>query len=578
MNIKGIAASPGMAVSKALVYRAASPAETDIKVEKENIKDELIRFNEAHKDMDALYKEMCQRLEINGKAVEAEVLSIQRTMLNDSQYINSIRQQISLGYKAETAVQRESDARCASLESMDDDYFKDRAYDVKDLGQRLICQLRKEEYQDLSKLTQEVIVVADDVPPSVMTSMDTHKVKGIITESGGKTSHTAILAGNMQIPAVVACGTVLRKVKSGQSIFINGTKGFAEIDPDAKMIKRYEKDIEQYQQHTEMLKGYRHRETLTKNGQKIHLFANIMDAESGEKLKSAGAEGVGLYRTEFLYMKRKTPPGEDEQYAAYTSIARKLKGAPVIIRTIDIGGDKEVECLDLERENNPFLGYKGIRICLDRPELFMVQLRACLRASAEGNVMIMFPMISELNEIIKAKERVEEVKDRLRAENQPFNENIKIGIMIEVPSAAILADQLIEYVDFFSIGSNDLIQYTVAADRLNPNVAHLYKPFNPAVLRLMYGTVSAAKNAGKFCGVCGEMGSDPLSIPLVLGLGVSELSVNPSLILETRKIISEIDLKEAEKLVQKALLCSSADAVMQLTKACFPRLSDWLRD
>lgn len=574
MNIKGIAASPGMAVSIALVYKTPSPVETDIKVNKQNIKDEFVRFKEAHKILDDFYKEKCQLLEIDGKAVQAEVLSIQHTMLNDSQFIKGIEKQISLGYKAESAVQRETDSRCAFIESIDDEYFKDRAYDVKDLGQRLICQLRGEEYHDLSNLAQEVIVVAEDIPPSVMTAMDTDKVKGIITEIGGKTSHTAILAANMQIPAVVACDTVLRKVRSGQIIFINGTKGFVEIDLDVNAIEKYEKDIEQYKQRSEILNGYRDIETLTKNGQKIQLFANIMDSKSGEKLKSVGAEGVGLYRTEFLYMEKKTPPSEDEQYAAYTSIASMLNGAPVIIRTMDIGGDKKVECLDLNREDNPFLGYRGIRICLDRPELFMVQLRACLRASSKGNVMIMFPMISELNEIIKAKEVVEEAKRSLRTEKQSFNENIKIGIMIEVPSVAILADQLIEHVDFFSIGSNDLTQYTIAADRLNTKVSHLYKQYNPAVLRLIYGAVSAAKNAGKFCGVCGEIGSDPLSIPLVLGLGVSELSINPSFILETRKIISEIDLKKAEKLVQRALLCSSADEVMQLTREFFPTLSD----
>lgn len=569
MKIKAIAASQGMALAPALVFFPPQPADPNISVAPELIEAELDGFQKAHSRLAAIYAEQCARLEKASRKNHAEVLSIQHTMLMDKEFIDSIKSSIRQGYSAQAAVQRESDSRSAIFESLDDPYFKDRVFDVKDLCQRLICELRGEPYQDIAELENEVIIIARDLPPSVMSTIDADKVKGIATMAGGKTSHTAILAANMGIPALVGCGDILSGIADGDLVFINGVSGELETGFDNVGINEIKKEVEHYQLRQTRLKEYTHRPTVTKDGEKIALFANITDPKSNDQLLSIGAEGVGLFRTEFLYMDRKNVPSEDEQYEVYSSVALKLAGLPVIIRTMDIGGDKKAECLGLEDEDNPFLGYRALRISLDRVELFMTQLRACLRASADGNVMLMLPMVSGIDEVIKAKDLLEQAKESLRKENKRFNEHIKIGIMVEVPSAAIMADELIKEVDFFSIGSNDLTQYTLAADRLNPKVAHIYNHFSPAVVRLIDQAVSAANNAGKLCGLCGAMASDPLAIPLLLGLGLKELSVNPASLLQTRKIISEIDLILATKMARRALRSISAKEVIGAIKESF---------
>ncbi|MGE5581024.1 MAG: phosphoenolpyruvate--protein phosphotransferase [Bacillota bacterium] len=574
MKIKAIIASPGMAVAPALVFNLPRQADPEQTVTSGLIGAELDRFTKAHSRLYAIYTENCARLERTSKKLQAEVLSIQQMMLMDKQFTDSIRENIGRGYSAEAAVQRESDSRSSFFESLDDPYFKDRAYDVKDLCQRLICELRGEQYHDLAVLSREVIVVAKDIPPSVMSTIDIDNVKGIATMTGGKTSHTAILAANMQIPAVVGCGDALSEIAGGVPVFVNGITGEVETGFDEARLKVIAAEIEGYQSRQARLKEYASKKTITKDGRKISLFANIMGAKSGDKLLAVGAEGVGLFRTEFLFMDRKVAPGEDEQYEVYSAVAAKLAGLPVIIRTMDIGGDKEAECLSLEREDNPFLGYRAIRISLDRPELFITQLKACLRASADGNVMIMLPMISGIDEVNKAKDLLEQAKESLRKEQKKFNDNISVGIMIEVPAAAIMADELIKRVDFFSIGSNDLTQYTLAVDRLNPKVSHIYDHFSPAVIRLIHKAASAANNAGKLCGLCGEMAGDPLAVPLLIGLGVKELSVNPVSLLQTRKIISEIDMAAAEAMASKALQCDSSREVTRVIKEYFGKICD----
>ncbi len=574
MKIKAIVASQGMSVAPALVFLLPRPADPNLTVELEMIGTELDNFQKVHRRLDAIYTEKCTYLENSNKKSQAEVLSVQHTMLLDKQFVDGVKENIGRGYSAQAAVQRESDSRCAFFESLEDPFFKERAFDVKDLCQRIICELRGEPYHDLAVLDSEVIVVAQDIPPSVMTTTDAAKVKGIATMTGGKTSHTAILAANMQIPAVVGCGEALSVITDGDLVFINGVSGEVETGFDEARLREIQQEIMHYQLRQAQLKEYAHKTTETKDGGKIALFANIMDSKSIDKLLSVGAEGVGLFRTEFLYMDRKVLPDENEQYEAYSSVALKLAGLPVIIRTMDIGGDKKADCLGLEGEENPFLGYRAIRISLDRVDLFMTQLRACLRASVDGNVSIMLPMVSGIDEIRKAKDLLEQAKESLRKDQKKFNDHINLGIMIEIPSAAIMAEELIKQVDFFSIGSNDLTQYTLAADRQNPKVANIYSHFEPAVIRLIRMAVSAANNASKLCGLCGAMASDPLAIPLLLGLGLKEFSVNPASLLQTRKIISEIDIAAAGKLAREALQCSSGKEVVGTIKEYFSELYD----
>lgn len=574
MKIKGIIASRGMAVAPVLVFMPPQPADPNIVVGSELIEMELDSFQKAHSRLAAIYAEHCKRLEETSRKNQAEVLSIQRTMLMDKEFINAIKENIRKGYSAQAAVQRESDAKCALFESLDDSYFIDRVFDVKDLGQRLICELRDEPYHDLAGLENEVIIIARDLPPSVMSTIAADKVMGIATMAGGKTSHTAILAANMGIPALVGCGDSLSGIADGDLVFINGVSGIIETGFDRLRLNEILEEVEHYKLRQVELSKYARQATVTKDGTKIALLANIMDSKSNNELLAVGAEGIGLFRTEFLYMDRKNVPGEDEQYEAYSSVAMKLAGLPVIIRTMDIGGDKKAECLDLMDEENPFLGYRALRISLDRLDLFMPQLRACLRASADDNVMIMLPMVSSIDEVEQGKRLIEEAKESLKKENMRFNEQIKIGIMIEVPSAAIMADELIKEVDFFSIGSNDLTQYTLAADRLNPKVANIYNYFNPAVIRLIDKAVSAANNAGKLCGLCGAMAGDPLAIPLLLGIGIKELSVNPASLLQTRKVISEIDLTFATKVARQTLNCNSAKEVIGVIKNSFSAIYD----
>jgi phosphotransferase system enzyme I (PtsI) len=574
MKIKAIVASQGMSVAPALVFLLLRPADPNLTVAPEMIGTELDNFQKVHRRLDAIYTEKCAYLENSNKKSQAEVLSVQHTMLLDKQFVDGVKENIGRGYSAQAAVQRESDSRCAFFESLEDPFFKERAFDVKDLCQRIICELRGEPYHDLAVLDSEVIVVAQDIPPSVMTTTDAAKVKGIATMTGGKTSHTAILAANMQIPAVVGCGEALSVITDGDLVFINGVSGEVETGFDEARLREIQQEIMHYQLRQAQLKEYAHKTTETKDGGKIALFANIMDSKSIDKLLSVGAEGVGLFRTEFLYMDRKVLPDENEQYEAYSSVALKLAGLPVIIRTMDIGGDKKADCLGLEGEENPFLGYRAIRISLDRVDLFMTQLRACLRASVDGNVSIMLPMVSGIDEIRKAKDLLEQAKESLRKDQKKFNDHINLGIMIEIPSAAIMAEELIKQVDFFSIGSNDLTQYTLAADRQNPKVANIYSHFEPAVIRLIRMAVSAANNAGKLCGLCGAMASDPLAIPLLLGLGLKEFSVNPASLLQTRKIISEIDIAAAGKLAREALQCSSGKEVVGTIKEYFSELYD----
>ena len=401
MKIRGIVASQGLAVAPAMKYSLPKPADSNQKVALERIGMELAKFSQAYQSLVSYYREKCALLERQNLKDQAEILSIQHTMLMDPEFIRNIKENIEKGYAASAAVQRESEAKSALFAAMEDHYFRDRVYDVQDLCQRIICELRGEVYKDLSVLDEEVVVIAYDIPPSVMSTLDASRVRGIVTVAGGKTSHTAILAAEMKIPAIVGCGDPVFQISDGELVFVNALTGEVETGFDQIGFEEIKRKIETYHISQAGLHVYASQPTVTADGQKIALLANIMDAKANDQLLTVGAEGVGLFRTEFLYMDRPVLPSEDEQYQVYSSVATKLAGLPVVIRTMDIGGDKNAACLGLEREENPFLGYRAIRISLDRVDLFMTQLKACLRASADGNVQIMFPMVSELKEIIR---------------------------------------------------------------------------------------------------------------------------------------------------------------------------------
>ena len=423
------------------------------------------------------------------------------------------------------------------FEAMDDDYMRERAADIKDVAGRILANLKGYSIDILTNLPENTIVVASDLTPSDTAGLDKDKVIAFLTNIGGKTSHTAIMARTLEIPSVVGLNDITTLVKNGDTVIVDGNEGFVFINPNEAKIKEYlDKKLDFENEKIELLK-LKNIKTVTRSGKRVEVAGNIGNPKDVIKVIQNGGEGIGLFRTEFLYMDRDTMPTEEEQFTAYKYVAEMMKDKPVVIRTLDIGGDKKLSYLPMPEEMNPFLGYRAIRICLDRTDIFKDQLRALLRASAFGNIKIMFPMISSLDEFVKSKAHVKECMEELKAKGITFNENLEIGIMIEIPAAAIMADELAKHVDFFSIGTNDLIQYTLAADRMNEKVAYLYNPMHPAVLRLIKITIDAAHKEGKWCGMCGEMAGDETAIETLLEYGLDEFSMSASSILEAKKII-----------------------------------------
>ena len=435
-----------------------------------------------------------------------------------------------------------------------------------DIKNRVLGKLLKEENIDLSKLKPNTIIVATELTTSETAKLDFKNVSGIITELGGENSHTSIMARTHTIPAITKVEEATKIFKDGDSVAINGTSGEIYVNPTEKKKKKLLELEKQLEQEKSELDKYRNQESITKDGTKVKLYANIGLPADAEIAVNNTAEGVGLLRSEFLYMDSDTMPSEESQFEAYKKVAEIMKGKEAIIRTLDIGGDKELKYLTLEKEANPFLGYRAIRLCLDNPTIFKTQLRAILRASAFGKLAIMFPMISSIEELRAAKEVLEECKQELDNENILYDKNIQVGIMIEIPSAALIADKLAKECDFFSIGTNDLIQYTVAVERGNEKISKLYTKYHPAVIKLVKLAIDGAHSANIFCGMCGEAASDELYVPLLVGLGLDEFSMNPNSILKTRKRIGELDRKECEKLANEILIMTSAEEVEKRLK------------
>ncbi|MGE5628924.1 MAG: phosphoenolpyruvate--protein phosphotransferase [Solirubrobacterales bacterium] len=478
---------------------------------------------------------------------EAFVFDSHLMLLDDPEFTGAAFENIKNDkISAELAVQGLIDTYVEIFSSIEDEYLKERIADVKDVGRRLLNNLSGKREEDFSKLSENTIVVAHDLTPSDTAQLDKSKVAAFLTDIGGKTSHSAIMARTLEIPAVVGMGDISEAVKNGDLIIVDGIKGEVIINPDIETLNKYKSIKNLYDEEKLKLKELVNKRLVYKNLKHIEIAANIGSPEDVKKVIENGADGIGLFRTEFLYMDRDTMPTEDEQYNAYKTVLEKMENKPVVIRTLDVGGDKKLKYLEMPEEMNPFLGYRATRFCISRPDIFKVQLRALLRASIFGNLKIMFPMIATLKEFLEAKEILNQCKAELKAENLKFSDKIEVGIMVEIPSAALNADILAEHVDFFSIGTNDLIQYTLAADRMNERVSYLYEPMNPAVLKLIKMTIEEAHKAGKWCGMCGEMASDEAAVPTLLEYGLDEFSMNAASILNTKKLMLTFDGIKAE--------------------------------
>jgi phosphotransferase system enzyme I (PtsI) len=572
---KGIGVSGGIRIGTALIYEGKPKIDAQRNIIESEIESEAVRFKNAlqmaTQEVDDLIINAEQTL---GKD-KIGVLKGQKSFYADPAYAPEIERQIrSELFSAEKAVKQVTDKYALLFESMSNEYMKERAADVKDAGNRLLHILSGEKAGRLSEIRGEVVLIADDLSPSDTIQLDKNVILGFVTQNGGKTSHTSIFAKTLGIPAVVGISGIVGAINAGNTVIIDGSNGIFIVDPLPETLKKYEDSMKAEQKKQLLFNQFSKKEAVTKDGQKIIVAANIgSSADVGFSLEQ-GAQGVGLFRTEQVYLSRNVIPNEDEQFAEYKNIASSFGENQVVVRTLDVGGDKALKHLNIPKEENPFLGYRAIRLCIDRKDLFLTQLRAILRASAYGNLAIMFPMISGYDELLEAKAILEEAKVQLRTENIPFNENIQTGIMIEVPSAALMADVLAKEADFFSIGTNDLVQYTLAVDRGNEKVSYLYDYCNPAVIRLIKNVTEAAHANGIGVGMCGGMAGDPLAIPLLVGLGLDELSMAAGVIPEIKYVLSNLDAAECEKLAEFVSISSSAKEIRGMLERYYKSISE----
>lgn len=565
MSFKGIAASDGIAIAK--VFRLEEPT---LDVSASTVADvdvEIKRFLEAIEktvvDLEAIKVKAVMRL---GEE-EAQVFDAHINMVNDPELVGQTRDKIkSESVNAAFAFDAVANQFVAMFEAMGNEYFRERAADIKDVKKRMLSHLLGVALNDPSTINEEVVVVADDLTPSDTAQLNGDYVKGFATNIGGRTSHSAIMARSLEIPAIVGMGTILENTTNGELVILDGLEGVVIPNPSKAQIAEYEAKIAEFKAMKEELKKWKDKPTISADGHRVELAANIGTPEDAKGATINGAEGIGLYRTEFLYMDRTELPTEEEQFTAYKAVLEEMNNKPVVVRTLDIGGDKELPYLQLPHEMNPFLGYRALRICLDRKDLFRTQLRALLRASVYGKLYVMFPMVATLDEFRQAKQALLDAKNELMTEGIKVAEDIQVGMMVEIPSAAVLADQFAKEVDFFSIGTNDLIQYAMAADRMSEKVAYLYQPYNPSILRLIKMVIDAAHKEGKWTGMCGEMGGDQMAIPLLLGMGLDEFSMSATSILAARKQIANLSKEDMEKMAESALNMSTVDEVIELVK------------
>ncbi|TKN19216.1 phosphoenolpyruvate--protein phosphotransferase [Enterococcus sp. VV15] len=565
--LKGIAASDGVAVAKA--YLLVQPDLTFSKTTVEDTSAEESRLD------DALAKSTEELQQIREKAAqslgeaEAQVFDAHLMVLSDPEMVGQIKQNIKdNSVNAESALKEVTDMYIGMFEAMEDNaYMKERAADIRDVAKRILAHLLGVTLPNPSMINEEVIVVAHDLTPSDTAQLDRKYVKAFVTDIGGRTSHSAIMARSLEIPAIVGIKEITAKVKEGDILAVNGIEGDVIVHPTDEQKAEFEKIGADYAAQKAEWDKLKNAETVTADGKHFELAANIGTPKDLVGVHNNGGEAVGLYRTEFLYMDSPDFPTEDDQYEAYKAVLEGMDGKPVVVRTMDIGGDKELPYLQLPHEMNPFLGYRALRISLSElgDEMFRTQMRALLRASVHGKLRIMFPMVATLKEFRAAKAIFEEEKQKLVSEGVEVSDTIQVGIMIEIPAAAVLADKFAKEVDFFSVGTNDLIQYTMAADRMNERVSYLYQPYNPSILRLIKNVIDAAHAEGKWAGMCGEMAGDQTAVPLLVGMGLDEFSMSATSILKTRSLMKRLDTTKMAELADRALKeCDTMEEVVEL--------------
>ncbi|AYW50919.1 phosphoenolpyruvate--protein phosphotransferase [Tetragenococcus halophilus] len=565
--LKGIAASDGVAVAKAYLL-----VEPDLTFSKKNVEDtehEKTRLDEALKTSEKeLQKIRDNAAETLGES-EAQVFDAHLMVVDDPEMTGQIKQNISdNSVNAEQALKDVTDMYIGMFEAMEDNsYMQERAADVRDVSKRILAHLLGVTLPDPSMINEEVVVVAHDLAPSDTAQLDRKYVKAFVTDVGGRTSHSAIMARSLEIPAIVGSKQITDIAHEGDIIAVNGIEGTAVVNPTEEQKSEYKEAGQKFAEQKKEWEKLKDAKTVTDDGKHFDLAANIGTPKDLSGVHSNGAEAVGLYRTEFLYMDSSDFPTEEDQFNAYKKVLEGMDGKPVVVRTMDIGGDKELPYLDLPDEMNPFLGYRALRINLSQlgEGMFRTQLRALLRASIYGELRIMFPMVATLQEFRSAKKIYNEEREKLINEGYGVSDSVQVGIMIEIPAAAVLADHFAKEVDFFSIGTNDLIQYTMAADRMNEQVSYLYQPYNPAILRLVKNVVDSAHKEGKWAGMCGEMAGDQTAVPLLMGIGLDEFSMSSSSILKTRSLMKKLDTTKMQELANRALNdCDTADEVIAL--------------
>lgn len=556
---KGI--SEGIGLGNVVILK-----ENELKIEKQKMDDISVEKKQIYNAIEEVENEI-ENLIQNISGTEREIMQAYLMILQDPTLIEETikiieQEKCNSSYAVEAGLNK----IIKTFEEMDDPYMSARGRDIEDMKKRILLKLLKIKEIDLSKLPENTILVAKEISTSDTAKMNLKNISGIITEIGGVNSHMAIIARTNEIPAIVGIKHIYENIKENDYIALNGTTGEIFLNPTQDEIKELTKKQEKLKNEKQELEKYKNQKAVTKDGHQVELFANIGGPQDIQNVLDNTAEGVGLLRSEFLYMDAKDFPTEEEQFEAYKKIAESLKNKRLVIRTLDIGGDKDLKYMKLPKEENPFLGYRAIRIYLDNIELFKVQLRAILRASNYGNVAIMLPMISSIEELRKSKEIIEEVKGELKNKNIKFNKNIEVGIMVEIPSSAIMADEFAKECDFFSIGTNDLIQYTIAVERGNEKVANLYSHFNPAVIRLIKLAIDGAHKNGILCGMCGEAAGDVNFIPLLVGLGLDEFSMNANKILKVRKLINNLDFEECKQLANNVLQFDLTEDVKNVLK------------
>lgn len=567
MRMRGIPASPGIAIGEAFVLKSESLIIPKYKIPQKRIANEIKRFvdalaltrEELSKIQDKVEKEIGESYP---EIFSAHLLILDDPALTESTIKNIENTQIN----AEYAFSKVLDKIAETFSHIEDNYLKERAQDIKDVGRRVLRNLIGRKEETLANLKDKAIVIAHDLAPSQTAQMDKRKVLGFATDIGGRTSHTTIMARSLTIPAVVGLGDITQIAETGDTIILDGNRGLALINPQKSTLERYTKKRRQRMYLERKLDKLKNLPAQTTDGHRARLLGNIELPKEVEILDKYGAEGIGLYRTEFFFLNRRELPSEEEQFQAYKYAAEKLYPQPVVIRTLDLGGDKFASHLETPKEINPFLGWRAIRFCLAKPDIFKTQLRAILRASAYGNVCLMYPLISMLQELREANKILNEVKKELKEKNIPFQLDIEVGAMIETPSAAVTADLIAEEVDFFSIGTNDLIQYLMAVDRINEKIAYLYQPTSPAVLRLLKHIVDCGHSKGIRVALCGEIAGDIHFTLFLLGLGVDELSMGPLAIPEVKQIIRSVSIEEARKITEKVLSFDSTEKVTNYLK------------